>query len=117
MTWTILNDSAHVKSEIERLLMLDLLEGERLRPPASMAWGEVEFICYHTDVRNECYANMKLDNGIIYGVDLNNLLKFQRTKNFRKVYGKKEEKPAVVPILKDHTVVLPFWFNQKSHTF
>ena len=109
---------AAAKREIERLLMLDLEEGDRLRPPATLVvCGEVEFIDYRTDVQNQCFANLKLDNGIIYGVDLNNLLKFQRTKNFRKVYGKKEEKPAVVSVLKDHTVHLPFWFNQKDYLF
>lgn len=100
------------KVEVERILMLDLQPGDRLRPPPMMAkWGEVEFLGYTVDAQNE-WARIKLDNGIIYGVNWLNLLNFQRTKNFHKVYGKKEQKqPRLVA---NTSAFLPFWFGDDS---
>lgn len=104
---------ADPKAEVERLLMLDLIEGEFLRASPALQWADggkiVAFMGYTTDAENKTWAQMKMDNGIIYGVNLKDLLQFERTKRFFKVYGKKEDKPT--PIHANTSAFLPFWFN------
>lgn len=109
---------ADPKTEIERLLMLDLIEGEFLRASPALQWADgsnlVSFERYSTDSEGNTWAQMKMDNGIIYGVNLKDLLQFERTKRFYKVYGKKEQKQP--RLLANISAFLPFWCHDQDDT-